>query len=242
MTQPLPPGAFAKALQDKRAASRRRRLLIWGIAGGVLLAALVAGYLAFFSPVFAARQVVVTGTDLLDPDEVRQAAAVRLDVPLARQDMAGIAARVQALPEVLEATVGVALPDAVEIDVTERTVAFQRLTEGQVEWIDGEGVVFHHTKKPSKGVIQAEAPRADERLLRDIATVASSLPKKVRGEVTQLKAQGVDQIVLALDGGRSVLWGDASESELKAEVLAALLTTEARVYDVSSPRTPTTRG
>ena len=71
---------------------------------------------------------------------------------------------------------------------------------------------------------------------------ASSLPKKVRGEVTQLKAQGVDQIVLALDGGRSVLWGDASESELKAEVLAALLTTEARVYDVSSPRTPTTRG
>ncbi|HMS38067.1 MAG TPA: hypothetical protein PKA93_12945, partial [Arachnia sp.] len=93
MTQPLPPGAFAKALQDRRSAERRRRLLIWGIAGGVLLAALVVGYLAFFSPVFAARQVVVTGVDLLDEDDVRTAAAVLLDVPLARQDLAGIAAR-----------------------------------------------------------------------------------------------------------------------------------------------------
>jgi cell division protein FtsQ len=242
VTQPLAPGAFAKALQDRRSAERRRRHLIWGIAGGVLLAALVVGYLAFFSPVFAARQVVVTGVDLLDEDDVRTAAAVQLDVPLARQDLAGIAARVRALPAVKEATVGVALPDAVEIDVVEREVAFQRRGGGQIEWIDDDGVVFHHTKKPSKDVIQAEAPRADERLLRDIATVASSLPKKVRGEVTQLRAQGVDQIVLALDGGRSVVWGDASESELKAEVLAALLTTDARVYDVSSPRTPTTRG
>ena len=72
MTQPLPPGAFAKALQDKRAAARRRRLLIWGGAGTVLAAALIVGYLAFLSPVFAARQVVVTGTDLLDADEVRE--------------------------------------------------------------------------------------------------------------------------------------------------------------------------
>ena len=49
-------------------------------------------------------------------------------------------------------------------------------------------------------------------------------------------------VTLALTDGRLVTWGDASESALKAEVLAALLTQEARVYDVSSPRTPTTRG
>ncbi len=242
MTQPLPPGAFAKALQDKRAAARRRRLLIWGVAGTVLAAALIVGYLAFLSPVFAARQVVVTGTDLLDADDVRAAAAVRLEVPLARQDMAGIAARVQALPAVREATVSVALPDAVEIAVTEREVAFQRPSGDEVEWIDDEGVVFHRSKKPSKGVIQVDAPRADERLLRDIAVVAGALPKGIRKEVKQLSAQGVDQIILSLSDGRFVAWGDASESELKAEVLVALLTTDARVYDVSAPRTPTTRG
>ncbi|MBK7821564.1 MAG: FtsQ-type POTRA domain-containing protein [Tessaracoccus sp.] len=242
MTQPLPPGAFAKALQDKRKAERRRRLLVWGIAGGVLVAALLVGYLVFFSPAFAARQVVVTGTDLLDADDVRTAAAVQLDVPLARQDLAGIEARVRALPPVKDAKVGVGLPDTVEIAITERTVAFQRRNAGEIEWIDAEGVVFHHSKKPSKNVIQAEAPRADERLLRDIATVATSLPKGVAKEVVQLRAAGVDQISLALTDGRSVTWGDASESALKAEVLAALLTQEARVYDVSSPRTPTTRG
>ncbi len=242
MTQPLPPGAFAKALQEKRRATRRRRLVVWGIAGGTIVVALIVGYLAFFSPVFAARQVVVTGTDLLDADDVRQAAAVQLELPLARQDLAGIEARVRALAPVKDATVGVALPDTVEIEITERKVAFQRQNAGKIEWIDADGVVFHHSKKPSKNVVQVEAPRADERLLRDVATVATSLPKAVAKEVVQLRAAGVDQITLALTDGRLVTWGDASESALKAEVLAALLTQEARVYDVSSPRTPTTRG
>ncbi|MFT3887264.1 MAG: FtsQ-type POTRA domain-containing protein [Arachnia sp.] len=241
MTQPLPPGAFAKALQEKRAAARRRKLLIWGISAGVIVVTLVVFYLAFLSPVFAARQVVVTGTELLDADEVRQAAAVQVGEPLARQDMAGIAARVQALPAVKEATVGVVLPDTVEIAVTERTVVFQRTNEGQVEWIDADGVVFHRTAKPTKGVVQVLAPTADERLLRDIATVAAHLPETVRKDLKTLRADGIDDIRLVLTEKRSVLWGNAAESELKGEVLAVLLSKEARVYDVSAPRTPTTR-
>lgn len=38
-----------------------------------------------------------------------------------------------------------------------------------------------------------------------------------------------------------VVWGSVDESSLKAEVLAALLQTDAKVYDVSSPSTPVTR-
>ena len=38
-----------------------------------------------------------------------------------------------------------------------------------------------------------------------------------------------------------VVWGGVDDSALKAEVLAALLKTDAKVYDVSSPTTPVTR-
>ena len=41
-------------------------------------------------------------------------------------------------------------------------------------------------------------------------------------------------------GGRTVTWGSAEQSELKAEVLAALLSRPDRHIDVSVPGQPTT--
>ena len=37
MTQPLPPGVFAKALQERRVRHRRRRVIGWSVGGGLLL-------------------------------------------------------------------------------------------------------------------------------------------------------------------------------------------------------------
>ena len=36
MSVPLPPGAYAKALQEKRSSQKRRKYLAWGIGGGLL--------------------------------------------------------------------------------------------------------------------------------------------------------------------------------------------------------------
>ena len=57
-----------------------------------------------------------------------------------------------------------------------------------------------------------------------------------------MTAEAVDRITLTLEGGRTLVWGSAEESELKAEVAAALFASvEAEVYDVSAPRHPTTK-
>lgn len=85
MTQPLPPGPSPRRSRTSEEAERRRRWIIWGsVAGLVVVLGCVGIWLALFSPVFAARQVVVNGTDLLSPEQVTEAAAVELDVPLLR--------------------------------------------------------------------------------------------------------------------------------------------------------------
>jgi len=49
-------------------------------------------------------------------------------------------------------------------------------------------------------------------------------------------------VVLHLSGGVRVRWGDATASAEKARVLAALIHRPAKVYDVSAPGAPATRG
>ena len=72
-----------------------------------------------------------------------------------------------------------------------------------------------------------------------MAVVAAAIPDALRPEVVRLTAEAVDRIALVLDGDRRLVWGSAEESELKAEVAAALFASvDAEVYDVSAPATP----
>ena len=241
MTQPLPPGAFAKALQDKREAERRRHWIIWGSVAGLVVVLGVGIWLALFSPVFVARQVVVDGTELLTPEQVTEAAAVELDVPLLRQDTEAIAQRVRDLAPVLDVEVHRDLPDTVRIDVTERELVYQLVRDEGVSWVDRDGVVFNTTPKPTAGVVQVKSDGVDDRLRRDIATVAANIPDDLRPQVSLLTAEAVDRIGFTLSDDREIVWGSAEESQLKGDVLAALLDVEAKVYDVSAPRHPTTK-
>lgn len=241
MSQPLPPGAFARALKDKREGQRRRRLWTAGIAGGLVLTIGVLIYLFWFSPVFATREVEVTGVKLLTADEVRTAADVELGVPVLRQDGDAIAERVRTLPEVRDVSVVTALPGSVIVNVEERTLLYQLVGSGSVQWVDAEGVVFGSSPQASDGVIQVSSSDPNDRLRADIATVVTHLPDAVRGDVVEFTAPSVDRISFKLTDGRQVIWGSAEESELKSEVLAALLSVEASVYDVSAPRSPITK-
>lgn len=241
MNEALPPGEFAKALQRKRAVGRRRRYLVLGGIGGGLALILLVGYLLLFSSVFAAREVAVSGTNRVSADEVKAAAEVQVGTPLLRQDTTAIVSRVESLAPVRSAKVSFRWPSTVEIQVTERQAAYQRTTGEGYDLIDDEATVFAHSDKPFDGVLQATVEGDDKRLLTDVATVAKALPENLRGQVTSLQAKSVDRITLKLSKDRHVVWGSAEDSTLKAEVLAALLQVDAKVYDVSAPHNPTTR-
>ncbi|WP_052460191.1 cell division protein FtsQ/DivIB [Tessaracoccus massiliensis] len=243
MSDALTPGEFARALQERRTAERRRKWLLGGGIGAAVILVGVAIWLAFFSQVLAAQKVAVDGVELLTADEVVAAAQVALGEPLLIQDVRAIGERVESLPAVRSVDVSRQLPDTVQIAVTERTASYLRESEGGYDWIDEEGVAFHTTPTPVEGELLAavEAVEDQQRLLADVATVADAVPGDLRAQVVAIRAEAVDRISLTLDGGRTVVWGSAEESDLKAEVIGALLSVEATVYDVSAPGHPTTK-
>ncbi|MDO5676548.1 MAG: FtsQ-type POTRA domain-containing protein [Propionibacteriaceae bacterium] len=243
MNEALTPGEFAKALQNKRDAARRRKL--W-LGGGLATLVVLVGlgiYLFFFSPLLAAQKVTVEGASLLSVDEVVAAAQVKLGEALLTQDLDGVTQRVENMPEVRSVDVSRQWPDTVAIAVTERLPVFLRERDGVYDWVDAEGVAFHTTPEPVAGELLAVVASVEDeqRLLADVAAVAASFPPDLRPEVVSLQAEAVDRISLALEGGRTVIWGSADQSPLKAEVVATLLTVEAKVYDVSAPGHPTTK-
>jgi len=243
VSEALTPGEFAKALQGKRDAERRRKLWLGGGLAAVVLLIGLGVYLAFFSTVLAANDVTVEGTTLLTADEVKEAAQVELGEPLLTQDLGAVTQRIENLAPVQSVAVSRQLPDTVAIAVTEREATYLRERDGAYDWIDPEGVAFHRTPEPVEGELLALVADVEDgqRLLADVATVAASVPPEVRPEVVSIQADAVDRISLILDGGRTVVWGSAEESQLKAEVVAALLSVEAEVYDVSAPGHPTTK-
>jgi len=70
--------------------------------------------------------------------------------------------------------------------------------------------------------------------------VLDTLPADLRSRVSSVQASTPDDVRMRL-GAALVVWGSAQDVRLKARVLADLVRYKARVYDVSSPRTPVVR-
>src|SRR5699024_1234400 len=78
-----------------------------------------------------------------------------------------------------------------------------------------------------------------------MSEVLAEMPGEMRGAVQEVTASsqsdGTLEIALECGGAKTVVWGDAQDAELKAEVVQALLGRPGGVIDVSSPVAPVTR-
>ncbi|SDG57080.1 cell division protein FtsQ/DivIB [Klenkia brasiliensis] len=221
---------------------RRRRLLV---AGTVVVLAAVLAWVVLASPVLAVRTVQVDGAVTLSADQVRDAAGVAVGTPLVRVDTGRAAARVAALPQVADAEVTRGWPDRVVVTLRER-VAVAVVTEGGTRsLVDAGGTLFGTiTGDPPAGTVPLSVadPGPDDRATAAALAAIVSLPGSVRDQVTDVAATTPDDVTLTLADGTTVLWGDASQADRKAEVLAAVLDQvaaggldPATQVDVSSP-------
>ena len=228
-------------LAARRRERLRRRALRLTAAIGVLVLLAVAGWVVLVSPVFAVTTVTVTGTSVLTPESVQAAAKVPLGTPLARLDTGAVVSRVAQLRAVAEVSVTRSVPHTVKIAVKERTAAYALSSAGGFDLVDSSGVDYTSVAEAPKGLVVAQISGDDERLRRDVATVVTSLPPSARDRAVLVTATTPDNIVIELNGGTEVVWGSAESSPQKAQVLGALLSVKASVYDVSSPSHPTTK-
>jgi cell division protein FtsQ len=228
-------------LAARRRERLRRKILI--VCGAVVAVSVLAGVLwvVFYSSAFAATTVSVTGTSVLTADEVTAAAQVPMGTPLARLDTAAIAARVNQLKAVADVTVTRSVPHGVKIAVKERTAVYAVSSGSGFDLVDAAGVPFTSVADAPKGLVVASISGDDERLRRDVATVVAALPQALRDRAVLINVATPDSILIELSGGAEVVWGSAENSVQKAQVIAALLSVKASVYDVSSPSHPTTK-
>jgi cell division protein FtsQ len=209
-----------------------------------LAMALITGvlWLGFFSAALSAREVTVRGLHDLSADEVRAAAVVPLGRPMLRQDIDAIAARAASVPAVQSASVVRDFPNTIAITVVERRPLLAVRQPGGYLLVDKFGVGYQLKSDVPDGVSVVDANPDDRLLLADLGTVASALPAKLTARLITIRASGRDDINLVLKSGLTVHWGDSSQSELKADIVAVLLKKRPNnAIDVSSPHNPTTR-
>ncbi len=232
----------------KRFARRQwaRRWLAWRYVVAALLAiALVVGtvWLVFFSSVLAVQGVEVDGAQTLSEQEIRNVAAVPSGEPLARVDLDGVRARLEAMAVVRAAEVTRQWPDEVLIQVEERVPIAVVEIGGRIRGLDADGVVFRdYPSAPADLPRVRTSTGTGSDALREAAQVVAALPAALSRRVSYVEVATVDQISLVLRDDRRVVWGSAEESAEKARVLTQLLKQPARTYDVSVPGQPATSG
>ena len=209
-------------------------LLVLAVLAGV-------GWLVGFSPILAVDRVEVRGAHRLTASSLRQAAAVPLGVPLARQDLAAIAGRVGSLPQIESAQVSRKWPNTIRVVVVERQpVLAVRQPEGFV-LIDTRGVAFDDRPTLPSGVLPADVDPSNVAVLREAGIIAAAMPAALRGRVERLRATSRSSVTVVLRSGVQVNWGTAAESALKADIVLALLKRKPSTIDVSSPHNPAIR-
>jgi cell division protein FtsQ len=220
-----------------RAARRPRRTGRW--LAGALVVVLVAGlaWVVFATSLLGVREVRVTGSVIAPPEQVRAVAAVTLGTPLVRVDLGAVRARVRAIPSVADAAVHRAWPSTLVIDVSERrAVAAVPVGEG-FALVDAQAVVLQRVAQRPAGLalVRVATPGPQDASTRAALTVLAALTPQLRAALAAVVADSPDRIRLELAGGRTVTWGDATQSETKARVATALLGQPGRTIDVSAP-------
>ena len=208
--------------------------------------ALLAGgvWLVELSPILAARSVRVEGVPAGAVADVTRRADVTMGTPLARVDTAAIARRVIASATLAEVVVTRSWPSTIVISASPRVpVLAVKNPRGQVQVVDSQGVAYATVSAPPRGVPlihTVENPPSRGSLRAGIA-VLQALSASQRTRVSNVTVSGANLVTLKLRGV-TVMWGGASEPELKVKVITALLRQKGvRTIDVSAPRTPVTR-
>lgn len=236
--------AQGKSTEDAKAvgrgAVRGLKLMVWTVLLVVLFVGL--GLLLYFTPIMAARDIVITGVGAVSQEEVIAAAAVKQGAPLLQVDTDEVAERVATIRRVATARVQREYPSTLRITVVERVPIVVKDFPDGPHLFDKDGVDFATgPPPPNLPYLETDNPGPSDPPTKAAIEVMTALRPEVAGQVARVSAPSVASITLTLVDGREVVWGTTDRTEEKAQKLAALLTQPGQTYDVSSPDLPTVK-
>lgn len=227
----------------------RWRAAFFALAGAALVGGV--GWALLGNRVFVVRSVTVTGTHLLEPEQVIAAANVRLGTPLLSVDSGAVTRRVEMINDVASATVTEDWPDHLVITVTERVPALAvKMATGRYDLVDPVGVIVTYANAKPAGlpVFVTSLPGSALRGNPDVtaaAAVLAELQPWLSRQVAAVRAAAVpagpEQVTLSLRDGKTVQWGSAGNAAQKNRELSILLPGRVSDIDVSAPGTAVTK-
>lgn len=171
---------------------RLRTIIILALAVVLLVAG--TGWVLYGSQWLRVERVSVSGTKVLTPPQVREAAAVPVGSPLLSVDIDAIEARLRTeLPRIHSVDVVRSWPHGIGLKVTERTPVLLVQKGSNFVEVDDEGVRFATVSEAPKGVPMLEMAVSssrsaaaslrrfgEARLVREAVKAAGSLPMRRR--------------------------------------------------------------
>jgi cell division protein FtsQ len=220
---------------------RGLKVLMWSALVSVVVVGL--GLLLYFTPIMAARNIVVVGLGAVTQDEVTAAAAVAPGTPLLQVDTDAVAERVAAIRRVASARVQRQYPSTLRVTVIERNPGRGQGLSRTGRTCSTRTASISRPRPPPAGVpyLDADNPGPSDAPTKAALQVMTALRPEVAGQVGRIAAPSVAAITLTLTDGRTVVWGTTDRTEEKALKLGALLTQPGQTYDVSSPDLPTVK-
>ncbi len=250
-------GSSATVLVFPGVPRRRRRRKLWIAVAAV--AALIAIVMAavMFSPLLALKTITVDGNKLATTPAIQAALAPLMDKPLTQIDQAQVQKLLVPLQQVRSVSVEARPPSSLLVHIVEREPVALLKTDQQYILVDPDGVQLGGTPDAAAvalPLIDGGTAAIGKETFKAMTAVLAALPQSVLGKLEHASASSPDAVELTLNDGKTIVWGNASDKELKAKVLEALLNAPApsaaagrpepapvQVYDVSTPRHPVTR-
>jgi cell division protein FtsQ len=219
------------------------RAAFFALAGVAIIAGVAWALLG--DRVLVVRSVAVTGTHLVTPAQVLAAADVPLGTPLMRVNPGAVTRRIEAIRQVASATVSEDWPDHLRIAVTERVpVLAVRMAGGGYDLLDPSGVIVRFTTtRPGLPLFVTTLPGSalgGDPGVAAAAAVLTELTPALARTVTTVSVARM-QVTLAMNGGRTVVWGNPGNGAAKDREIRILLRGAVNYLDVSAPGTAVTR-
>lgn len=237
--------------QERRKTPRLRReralgpFTIWGrvlvvVTPIVAISLLIA---AFFTPLFAIKQITVVGTERLSAEKLVSTLQPLLDKPLTMVSNQEVTDLLSGFELIETFALQAEPPNTLRVKVRERQPLLIINQSGQRQMFDAAGVrIAVATPQDNFPVFDFQGNTQQDPRFAHAVELLLSLPLDTYSSMSSISVsdQLTSQFVLK-DSGIKVFWGANTEPLLKAEVLDSLLQTsgdKVRRIDVSSPNAP----
>ncbi|MDR0593852.1 MAG: cell division protein FtsQ/DivIB [Bifidobacteriaceae bacterium] len=170
--------------------------------------------------------------------------AQEVGVPLIRLHPDLIERRLTALSPVKQATVKLAWPTGLDVRLEPRRAAAAVQDGSAYILLDPEAAPVTTVEQPPEGlpIIAVPLTEGNRRTVESVLRVAAALPEWLSTQVASIGAETVDTVTLTLASGVQVIWGDSSQSALKAAAVEVLLSQPSVTsIDVTAPESPVVR-